>query len=87
MSVPCYRIVTVPESRRINDPPPSLDLDAEADLVSLRPAPGAVFLRLRQRLGDGSERCLFAELTPGEAVTLRRELDRCIGLACLTAYD
>lgn len=63
------------------DPSPIVDAGCEADLVSVRPAPGAVFLRLRRRLGDRREQCLLLEMTVGEAVALRRELDACIGIA------
>jgi hypothetical protein len=66
------------------DSSPTVEVDSEAHLVSVRPTPGAVFLRLRQRQPDGGERCLFVEMTVGEAVALRRELDACIGIAATT---
>ena len=44
---------------------------------SIIPAPGAVFVRL------GSS---YAEMTPGEAISFRAELDRAIGIA-LAARD
>lgn len=61
---------------------PALDLDSEATAISVQPAPGAVFLRLRRhRANGGSARCMFVELTPGEAIALRRELDAVIEIA------
>ncbi len=68
-------------------PSPTVDAGTEADLVSVRPAPGAVFLRLRQRQAGGGERCLFVEMTVGEAVALRRELGACIGVAAASSGD
>lgn len=67
--------------------PPTVDAAAEADRVSVRPAPGAVFLRLRRTLTGDRERCMFVELTTGEAVALRRALDDCIGVAAAAATD
>ena len=46
-----------------------------------------MFLRLRQRQAGGGERCLFVEMTVGEAVALRRELDACIGVAAASSGD
>lgn len=66
---------------------PTVEITTEADRVSVRPAPGAVFLRLRQRQPDGGDRCLFVEMTVGEAVALRRELEACIGVAAATSSE
>lgn len=61
---------------------PALDLDAEATSISVQPVPGAVFLRLKRNRTNGEfARCMFVELTPGEAIALRRELDAVIDIA------
>ncbi len=64
---------------------PVLDLATEATALSLQAVPGAVFLRLKHERADGSARRMFVELTPGEAITLRRELDSVIRIAAATA--
>lgn len=63
------------------DAVPLLDLDTEASMISVQAVPGAVFLRLKRERSDGTARRMFIELTVGEAVTLRRELDFVIGIA------
>lgn len=60
---------------------PALDLDTEATAISVQPAPGAVFVRLKRDRADGSARRMFVELTAGEAIALRRELDAVIRIA------
>lgn len=65
----------------MSESPPILDLDNEASHVSVQAVPGAVFLRLRRERADGTARRMFVELTMGEAVGLRRELDDVIGAA------
>jgi len=62
-----------------------LDLDTEASHLSVQAVPGAVFLRLRRERQDGTVRRMFVELTVGEAVTLRRELDEVIAAAAAAA--
>jgi hypothetical protein len=69
----------------MSDSPHVLDLDAEASHVSVQAVPGAIFLRLRRERADGSVRRMFVELTVGEAIGLRRELDKVIGVAVATS--
>ncbi len=49
----------------------------QAQKIILTPAPGAVFLRIKENA---------IEMVPGEALRLRAELDRCIRIA-LAASD
>lgn len=60
---------------------PTIDSDAEASHVSIQPTPGAVFLRLRRERGGRATRRMFVEMTVGEAIALRRELDESIRVA------
>lgn len=54
----------------------------EANKVAVRPGPDVVYLRLlRSFPGEGEPCCMFAELTPGAALRLVRELQRCIRIA------
>ncbi|HET6183021.1 MAG TPA: hypothetical protein VFA03_05445 [Acetobacteraceae bacterium] len=69
----------------MSDSPSMLDLDTEASHLSVQAVPGAVFLRLRRERQDGTVRRMFVELTVGEAVTLRRELDEVIAAAAAAA--
>jgi hypothetical protein len=69
----------------MSDAVPVLDLAAEASAVSVQAVPGAVFLRLKHECADGPARRMFVELTIGEAVALRRELDAVIGVAAASA--
>ena len=47
----------------------------EANLVGVRAAPGAVFLRLTRAFeGEGQKTSMFTEMTPGQALTVIREL-------------
>lgn len=64
---------------------PTIDLDTEANQVSVQAVPGAVFIRLRRERPDGSVRRMFAELSIGEAIALRRELEACIGAAAASS--
>lgn len=64
----------------------ALDTDAEASHVTVQAAPGAVFLRLRRERDGRVLRRMFVELTPGEAMALRRELDHCLGVATAASY-
>jgi len=68
----------------MSDPTPVIDHDTEATQVSVQPVPGAIFIRLRRERHDGFVRRMFVEMTIGEAVALRRELDTCIGVAAAT---
>lgn len=68
----------------MNQLPATLDDTAEASHVSVQPVPGAVFLRLRRERDGHTVRRMFVELTLGEAVALRRELETCIGVAAAT---
>jgi len=65
----------------MSDSTPVIDVDAEANQVSVQAVPGAVFLRLRRDRPDGTVRRMFAELSVGEAMAIRRELDACIRAA------
>lgn len=69
----------------MSDAVPVLDLAAEASAISVQAVPGAVFLRLKRERTDGPARRMFVELTIGEAVALRRELDTVIGVAAASA--
>lgn len=69
----------------MSDTPSILDLDTEASHISVQAVPGAVFVRLRRERADGSARRMFVELTIGEAISLRRELDSVIGAAAASA--
>jgi hypothetical protein len=64
---------------------PVLDLDTEANALSVQPVPGAGFLRLKRERGDGTARRMFVELTVGQAVALRQELDSVIAVSAATA--
>jgi hypothetical protein len=64
---------------------PVLDLDTEANALSIQPVPGAVFLRLKRERADGTARRMFVELTVGQAVALRQELDSVIAVSAATA--
>lgn len=69
----------------MSDAVPVLDLATEATAVSVQAVPGAVFLRLKHERADSPVRRMFVELTIGEAVALRRELDAVIGIAVASA--
>ena len=64
---------------------PVLDLDTEANILSIQAVPGAVFLRLKRERTDASARRMFVELTVGQAVALRRELDSVIAVSTAAA--
>ena len=64
---------------------PALDLDAEANALSIQAVPGAVFLRLKRERWDGSARRMFVELTVSQAIALRQELDSVIAVSAQTA--
>ena len=64
---------------------PVLDLDNEASALSVQAVPGAGFLRLKRERDDGTARRMFVELTIGEAILLRRELNEVIGIAVATS--
>lgn len=69
------------ESPAMPDAVPVLDLATEATALSVQAVPGAVFLRLKHERAQTPARRMFVELTIGEAVALRRELDVVIGVA------
>ena len=69
----------------MSDSVPTIDVDAEANQISVQAVPGAVFVRLRRDRPDGTARRMFVELSVGEAIALRRELDACIGAAVAAA--
>lgn len=64
---------------------PVIDVDTEANQISVQAVPGAIFIRLRRDRADGSARRMFVELSVGEAIALRRDLDRCIGGAAASS--
>ncbi len=64
---------------------PVIDVDTEASQLSVQAVPGAIFIRLRRDRPDGSARRMFFELSVGEAIALRRDLDRCIGSAATSS--
>ncbi len=65
----------------MSDSVPTIDADTEANQISVQAVPGAVFVRLRRDRPDGTARRMFVELSVGEAIVLRRELEACIGAA------
>ncbi len=67
----------------MSDQAPVIDLDAEADQISVQAVPGAVFVRLRRERLDGSIRRMFVEMTVGEALALGRELESCTRQAAM----
>ena len=61
--------------------------DVEANLIGIRAAPNAVFLRLsRAFAGEGKTTTMFTELTPGQTLRLIRELQASVQEA-LAARD
>lgn len=64
---------------------PVLDLDAEANALSIQAVPGVVFLRLKRERADGTARRMFVELTLRQAAALRQELDEVIAISAATA--
>ncbi len=51
----------------------------EANLVGVRAAPGAVFLRLsRDFASEGQQTSMFTEMTPGQALSLVREVEAAV---------
>jgi hypothetical protein len=64
---------------------PVLDLDTEANALSIQAVPGAVFLRLKRERADGTARRMFVELTVGQAAALRQELDSLIAVSAAAA--
>ena len=69
----------------MSDSVPTIEVDAEANQISVQAVPGAVFVRLRRDRPDGTARRMFVELSVGEAIALRRELDACIRAAVAAA--
>ena len=60
----------------------------EANLVGLRAAPDAVFLRLvRDVESEGERTCMFTELTPGQARELIRSLQEVVDIAVATSDE
>jgi len=64
---------------------PVLDLDTEANALSIQAVPGAVFLRLKRERADGTALRMFVELTVPQAFALRRELDSVIAVSDVAA--
>jgi hypothetical protein len=51
----------------------------EASFVGVRSAPGAVFLRLgRDFASEGQRTGMFTEMTPGQALSVIRELEAAV---------
>lgn len=69
----------------MSDSVPVIDVDTEANQISVQSVPGAVFIRLRRDRPDGTARRMFVELSVGEAIALRRDLDACIGAAAASS--
>ena len=60
----------------------------EANLVGLRAAPDAVFLRLvRDVESEGERTCMFTELTPGQARELIKSLQDVVDIAIATSGE
>lgn len=53
---------------------PAMDLDAEATHICVKPAAGAVFIRLRREFSGRVKRRMFVELNLAEAMQLERDL-------------
>ena len=74
--------MSVKDSERFMRELPALfDFNAEASEVDIQPGPGVVFLRMQRERRGRVLRRMFVELTVGEALVLRRELDEKIGIA------
>ena len=59
----------------------------EASTVSVRAGPDVVYISLSRAFAlEGQRTAMFAEVSPGDAMTLIRELQACVGiaLACRT---
>ena len=59
----------------------------EANTVSVRAGPDVVYVSLaRHFASEGQRTAMFAEVSPGDALTLIRELQACVSvaLACRT---
>ena len=51
----------------------------EANFVGVRAAPGAVFLRLnRSFTSEGQQTSMFTEMTPGQALSVIKELEAAV---------
>ena len=60
----------------------------EANLIGLRAAPDAVFLRLVRNVeSEGERTCMFTELTPGQARELIKNLQDVVDIAVATSDE
>ena len=60
----------------------------EANLVGVRAAPGAVFLRLsRNFASENQQTSMFTEMTPGQALSVIRELEAAVKQALVRATE
>lgn len=57
---------------------------AEANVVAVKPVPGAIFLRMRRAFPGEPRREMFAEMTPGEVTRLIAELQASLRVALAT---
>ena len=54
----------------------------EANTVGVRAGPDVVYIRLsRDFASEGQQTAMFAEVSPGDALKLIRELQACVGIA------
>ena len=54
----------------------------EANMVGVRPGPDVVYIRLSRNFADeGQQTTMFAELSPGDALAIIRELQTCVKVA------
>ncbi len=60
----------------------------EANQIGVRAGPDVVYVRLtRAFASEGQQTTMFAEIGPGDAMTLIRELQECVRIAVATARD
>jgi hypothetical protein len=69
----------------MSEPSSVLDLEAEAEQISVQAVPGALFFRLRREREDGTIRRMFIEMSVAGAIAFRRELDASIRTAAATS--
>lgn len=60
---------------------PATDTYAEASHITVQPAPGAIFIRLRREHDGEVFRRMFVEMTPGEALSVVSNLTDAINVA------
>ena len=60
----------------------------EANQIGVRAGPDVVYVRLSRAFeSEGQQTTMFAEIAPGDALKLIRELQECVRVALATARD